>query len=68
MNMFSRLIEAEENRDFTENFNEYPHAFLAQRCSNKRGRYMAVAEYKEGRKRDAVILPEGKSSGLAFAG
>lgn len=35
---------------------------------NKRGRYVAVAEYREGRKRDAVMLPEGTSRGLAFAG
>lgn len=45
-NMLGRLIMAEIGRDFTEKFNESSWAFLAQRCSNKQGRYVAVAEYE----------------------
>lgn len=45
-----------------EKFNESSPAFLAQRCLNIRGRYVVVAEYREGCKRDAVMVPKGKSS------
>ncbi|KAB1213306.1 hypothetical protein CJ030_MR5G003624 [Morella rubra] len=57
--MLGKLIEAEDSMDFMEKFNEYPRRFLAQRCSNKRGGYVTVAEYGEGRKHDAVMLIEG---------
>ncbi|KAB1204015.1 Ribosome-binding ATPase YchF [Morella rubra] len=33
---------------------------ILQRCANKAGRYVAIAEFGEGRRRGVVLIPEGK--------
>lgn len=39
---------------------EGSQSFLAQRCSNGRGRYIVVVEYGSGGRRNSVIVPEEK--------
>ncbi|KAB1222897.1 hypothetical protein CJ030_MR2G013613 [Morella rubra] len=61
-NMFSKLVEIKDSRDFSERFNEPPRAYLDQLCSNQCGRYVALAEFGDRRRRGAVMIPEGSSS------
>lgn len=36
---------------------------MAQRCSNKCGRYVVIAEYGEGRWKGMAMVPEGMLGG-----
>ncbi|KAB1208245.1 hypothetical protein CJ030_MR7G027342 [Morella rubra] len=58
VNMASRL-QVDVNKEFVIKFNEASRAFIAQRCSNKVGRYVAIAEFGEGRRTEVVMIPEG---------
>ncbi|KAB1219901.1 hypothetical protein CJ030_MR3G009543 [Morella rubra] len=62
VNMSNKLMAASPAVDFASKFNEYRRSFLAQRCCNKGGRYVAVVEYGGRRKVGAVMVPEGKNS------
>ncbi|KAB1226379.1 hypothetical protein CJ030_MR1G020596 [Morella rubra] len=63
VNMSDKLMETAPAVDFASKFNESGMVFLAQRCSNKGGRYSAILlnMEKEGRKVGAVMVPEGKN-------
>lgn len=60
MNLLGKLLMVPGNQDNASKFKEAFHAFLAQRCSNKFGKYVAIAEYSEGCWRGVVMVPEGK--------
>lgn len=60
-NLFGKLVELIVARDFSERFNEPLRLFLAQRCSNKCGRYVALAEFGKKRRRGAVMISKGRS-------
>ncbi|KAB1221118.1 Mediator of RNA polymerase II transcription subunit 25 [Morella rubra] len=60
VNMSDKLLVASHAVDFASKFTESRHGFLAQRCCNKGGRYIAVVEYGGRRKLGAVLVPEGK--------
>lgn len=47
-NMANKLLVAEAACSFVLKFNEALRAFLAQRCSNKARRYVAIIEYGGG--------------------
>lgn len=47
VNLASRL-QVGDNKEFVVKFNEASRAFLAQRCSNRAGRYVAIAEFGGG--------------------
>lgn len=68
-NLFGKLVDSTEVRDFSEYFNESKRAFLAQRCSNKNSSYMVLAEFGDRCRRGVVIIPEGrlKSGWKSFA-
>lgn len=55
VNLASRLQMADSQK-----INEASRGFLTQRCSNKAGRYVAIAEYSGGRRKGVVMIPEGK--------
>ncbi|KAB1204827.1 hypothetical protein CJ030_MR8G007181 [Morella rubra] len=59
VNMASRL-QVDIHKEFVVKYNEASRAFLAQRCSNKAGRYVAIAEFGGGRRKGVVMIPEGK--------
>ncbi|KAB1223872.1 5'-3' exoribonuclease 4 [Morella rubra] len=50
VNMSDKLLVASTAVDFASKFNESRRGFLAQRCCNKGGRYIAVVEYGGRRK------------------
>ncbi|KAB1206533.1 hypothetical protein CJ030_MR7G000011 [Morella rubra] len=60
INMGERLMAANGDSSFVSKANDYSQALLAQRCVNKAGRYVAILEYGEGRRRGVVMVPEGK--------
>ncbi|KAB1223886.1 Ribonuclease P protein subunit p29 [Morella rubra] len=60
VNMSDKLLVASTAVDFASKFTESRRGFLAQRCCNKGGRYIAVVEYGGRRKLGAVLVPEGK--------
>ncbi|KAB1209586.1 Calcium-transporting ATPase 9, plasma membrane-type, partial [Morella rubra] len=60
VNMSDKLMVASTAVDFASKFTESRRGFLAQRCCNKGGRYIAVVEYGGRRKVGAVLVPEGK--------
>ncbi|KAB1214179.1 Mitogen-activated protein kinase 16 [Morella rubra] len=60
VNMSDKLLVASHAVDFASKFTESRRGFLAQRCCNKGGRYIAVVEYGGRRKLGAVLVPEGK--------
>ncbi|KAB1207900.1 hypothetical protein CJ030_MR7G024262 [Morella rubra] len=60
VNMSHSLLKAGTTSDFSSKFNESGCGFLAQRCLNKGGRYVAIVEYGGGRKVGAVMVPEGR--------
>ncbi|KAB1209585.1 Calcium-transporting ATPase 9, plasma membrane-type [Morella rubra] len=57
VNMSDKLMVASTAVDFASKFTESRRGFLAQRCCNKGGRYIAVVEYGGRRKENAE---EGK--------
>lgn len=61
-NLFGKLVESKESRDLSENFNKLSRTFLAQKCGNKSGRYVALAEFGGRRRQRAVMIPKGKKS------
>lgn len=61
VNMTDKLLKAGTCTNFALKFNEAHRGFLAQCCSNKGGRYVAVVEYGGGRKQGVVTVPEGKN-------
>ncbi|KAB1210183.1 UBX domain-containing protein 1 [Morella rubra] len=63
VNMAEKLMAAVGGRSFVSKANDVARAFLAQRCANKAGRYVAIAEFGEGRRRGVVMVPEGKGGG-----
>lgn len=60
VNMSDKLMKAGAGSDFSSKFNESGHGFLAQRCLNKGGRYVAIVEYIGGQKVGAVMVPKGR--------
>lgn len=60
VNLASRLLVVDGQRDVTLKFNESLSAFLAQRCSNKARRYVAISEFRRGRRKWVVMFLEGK--------
>lgn len=47
-------------QDFYSTIREGYRSYLAQKCSNNRGCYLVVLEYREGGRRSFVLIPEGK--------
>ncbi|KAB1223594.1 hypothetical protein CJ030_MR2G024115 [Morella rubra] len=64
--MVDKLMEAPTDVDFASKFNDFGHSFLAQRCSNKGGRYVAVVEYGGRRKVGVVMVPGGRKKGYGW--
>ncbi|KAB1215950.1 putative ADP-ribosylation factor GTPase-activating protein AGD8 [Morella rubra] len=60
VNLASRLQMVDNKKEVVVKFNEASRGFLAQRCSNKAGRYVAVAEFGGGRRKGVVMILEGK--------
>lgn len=60
VNLVEKLLTVAGNQAIALKFNEASRAFLAQRYSNKAGRYVAIAQYGEGRRRGVVMIPKGK--------
>lgn len=60
VNLASKLLSADGDKEFVMKFNEGLRGFLAQRCKNKAVRYVAVAEYGERSRRGVIIIPEGR--------
>ncbi|KAG6721097.1 hypothetical protein I3842_03G095600 [Carya illinoinensis] len=48
-----------EKDEFYSSIREGSSSYLAQKCYNSRGRFLEVAEYKEGGGRRLIIFPEG---------
>ncbi|KAB1219725.1 hypothetical protein CJ030_MR3G019178 [Morella rubra] len=63
VNMTEKLMASGPATDFALKFNEARRGFLAQRSSNRGGRYVAVVEYGGGRRQGTVMVmvPEGKN-------
>lgn len=60
VNMSDSLLKAGATSDFSSKFTESGHGFLAQRCLNKGGQYVAIVEYGGGKNVGAVMVPEGR--------
>ncbi|KAB1223298.1 hypothetical protein CJ030_MR2G007847 [Morella rubra] len=59
VNLVSKLLAADAAIPFALKFNKASIAFLAQRCGNKAGHYVAIIEYGEGHHRGTIMVPEG---------
>lgn len=59
MNMLDKLRMVDRMEDFVAKFKESSRAFLAQRCANKRGRFLMIAQYRERHRKGVVMVPEG---------
>jgi hypothetical protein len=59
VNMIDKLRMADRREDFVAKFDESSRAFLAQRCANKRGRFLMIAQYGDRRRKGVVMVPEG---------
>ena len=53
------VLQAGKNLDFTKHLREGSRTFMAQRCSNKHGRFLTVTGYGGGGRRSVVAIPEG---------
>lgn len=66
-NMAQWLSKSLENsvskNDFYSFVREGHRIFFTQRLSNSRGRYMAVSEYGDGRRRNSIILEDKEGQG-----
>ncbi|KAG6734605.1 hypothetical protein I3842_01G280100 [Carya illinoinensis] len=58
----------EDKNDFYTTIREGSSSFIAQRCSNARGRYLAVVEYGAGGKRKFIFVPEEVGYGWSKMG
>lgn len=54
-------MDTKEVNNFSKKFNKSSRAFLAQKCSNKNGSYVVLAEFGERRRFGAVMIPKGRS-------
>lgn len=54
------LSQVEGLKEFVKSSRVGNKAFIAQRCSNKHGRFLAVVEYGVGGRRDFAIILEGR--------
>ncbi|KAF5447553.1 hypothetical protein F2P56_033099 [Juglans regia] len=56
-----RVLEESEmgvKKDYYSSTREGYRSFIAQRCSNKRGRFLEIAVYAEGGRRSLILIPE----------
>ena len=53
----------EEQKEFYTTKREGNSSFIVQRCSNSRGRCLAVAEYGGGGRRNFIFVPEEEGNG-----
>jgi hypothetical protein len=58
--IFEELVEVEDSRVFwNQALAGFPR-IIAQRCFNRHGGFLTIEEYNGGRRRDAVLVPEGR--------
>ncbi|KAB1209363.1 hypothetical protein CJ030_MR6G016534 [Morella rubra] len=60
VNMVDKMLTIAGNQIVVLKFNEASRAFLAQRCSNKASRFVAISQYGEGHRRGVVMIHEDK--------
>lgn len=53
------LFHGEGQEEFVKSSRVVSRAFIAQRCTNRHGRYLALAKYKGGGRRGCIIISEG---------
>lgn len=47
-------------REFYTSHREVDRGFIAQRCSNSQGVFMALVEYKQGGRRNCIFIPKDR--------
>jgi hypothetical protein len=53
------LLHGEGQEEFVKSSRVVSRAFIAKRCTNRHGRYLALVKYKGGGRRGCIIILEG---------
>jgi hypothetical protein len=55
-----KIVCSPEESDFLDSSKEGNKAFIAQKSSNRAGRFVEIAEYRVGGRRGLIVVPKGR--------